>query len=254
MEITHLVNHREVPRRTVDILALACNLLGMRILSGGHCGWLRYEASDCPPTYLRFLPGERGRWLLRELVIDSSERDPLTAATLARVPVAAIEAYVNGDKRMHARLVNYLNVLSPVGGPPTGSNVALLASHYATTYGAALRDKVAADPAADWCALAALTTTEGAKHVVKKRRPVKRDELPVDADYRLTNPPGPDGLSAEFLDQVRRAYVAATFRGEPPNKTIAADVDASPRSVERWVYEARKRGIMTAARAKGARG
>jgi hypothetical protein len=218
------------------------------ILSAGHGGWLRYEASDCPPTYLRFLPGDRGRWLLRELVIDASESDAITAATLGRVPVAAIETYINSDKHMRTQMTNHLRIASAPGGPPSGSNVAVLASHYVTTYG------VRADPATDWCVAAAFTLFEGAKNVVKKKRTYKRDELLLDADYRLTAPPGPDGLSAEFLDQVRRAYVAATLRGEPPNKTIAADVHASPRSVERWVYEARKRGIMPAARAKGARG
>lgn len=220
----------------------------MGILSAGHGGWLRYEASDCPPTYLRFLPGERDRWLLRELVIDASDSEPLTTATLGRVPISAIETYINSDKQMRAQMTDHLRVVSAPGGPPSGSNVAVLASHYVTTYGAA------ADPTTDWCTAAAFTLLGDAKDLVKKKRTYKRDELALDADYRLTAPPGPDGLSAEFLEQVRRAYVAATLRGEPPNKTIAADVQASPRSVERWVYEARKRGIMPAARARGARG
>lgn len=220
----------------------------MGVLSAGHGGWLRYEAGDCPPTYLRFLPGERGRWLLRELVIDGSESDPLTTATLGRVPVAAIETYINSDTQMRAQMTDHLRIASAPGGPETGSNVAVLASHYVSTYGPA------ADPATDWCVAAAFTLFEGAKNVVKKRRSYKRDQLSLDADYRLAAPPGPDGLSAEFLDQVRKAYVAATLRGEPPNKAIAADVQASPRSVERWVYEARRRGIMPPARARGARG
>jgi hypothetical protein len=221
----------------------------MGTLTGGHAGWLRWDASDCPPTFLRFLPGSRGRWLLRELVIDASESEPLTAAVLARIPVADIETYINGDKTMRETMESHLNVASACAGPATGSNVAVLASHYVTTYG------TRADPAKDWCVAA--TMTLWGENVVKKRRPSTRYQLAVDAEYRLTSPPGPDGLSDEFLDQVRRAYVAATYRGEPPNKTLAVDVGHGAkhtRSVERWVYEARKRGIMPPARARGARG
>jgi hypothetical protein len=92
-----------------------------------------------------------------------------------------------------------------------------------------------------------LIDTETAEKVanpykIQKRRQSRRREAQLDADYRLTEPPGPDGLSDEFLSRVRRAYVAASMRDEPPNKTIAADIHVSPRSVERWVYEARRGG------------
>jgi hypothetical protein len=141
----------------------------------------------------------------------------------------------------------------------SGSNVAVLVSHYDTHFGPAT------DPATNWVALAELsnytqlTDTETGEKVanpykIKKRRQSKRREAQIDADYRLTEPPGPDGLSDEFLSRVGRAYVAASLRREPPNRTIAADVHASPKSVARWVYEARRRGVMPPARARGARG
>ena len=209
--------------------------------------------------YLRWIPNDRGRWLAREIFIDATEDEPVTAAVLGRIPVSALEAFVNGDKPTRERLASHLELSSPLGGPARGSNVAVLVSHYDTHFGPA------ADPATNWVALAQLSThpqlidKETGKKVdnlfrIKKRRRSKRREAQLDADYRLTSPPGPDGLSDEFLARVGRAYVAASLRGEPPNKTIAADVHTSPRSVERWVYEARRRGVMPPARAAGARG
>jgi hypothetical protein len=211
-------------------------------------GWIRYDATGLPPVYLRWTPNDRGRWVLRELFVDAAESEPLTAAILAHIPVSALEAFVNGDKPTRDRLAFHLDLVSPVGGPATGSNVAVLMSHYNVHFGPRT------DPAENWCAAAELSTYKDGPHKIKKRLPSTRDELRPDAEYRLTTPPGPDGLSDEFLARVRRAYVAASLRGDPPNKTIAADVHASPRSVERWVYEARRRGVMPPARARGARG
>jgi len=222
-------------------------------------GWTRYEATALPPVYLRWTPNDRGRWVLRELFIDASESESLTAASLSRIPISALEAVVNGDKQTHDRLAIKFALPSPLGGPAAGSNVAVLVSHYATHFGSA------ADQTTNWVALAQLSTeprmpdTETGKTVddnpykIEKRHRHGR-EAQLDANYRLTSPPGPDGLSDEFLSRVGRAYVAASLRGEPPNKTMATDVHASPRSVERWVYEARRRGVMPPARAKGARG
>jgi hypothetical protein len=252
-----------LPRTAVDLLAFVCNLLVVESLTTADSGWTRYDATGLPPVYLRWTPNDRGRWVLRELFIDASESEPITAAKLGRVPVSALEAFVNGDRGTRDRLDSHAGYTSPVGGPVTGSNVAVLMSHYTTHFGAA------ADPATNWVALAQLSThaqlidQETGKKVdnpyqIKKRRQSARREMELDADYRLTQPPGPDGLSDEFLSRVGRAYVAAALRGEPPNRTIHEDVGfnptAKPRTVERWVYEARKRGIMPPARAKGARG
>ena len=248
-----------MPRTTVDLLALVCNLLVVQSLTFANGGWTRYDATGLPPVYLRWIPNDRGRWLARELFIDATENEPITAAILGRMPVSALEAFVNGDKPTRERLASRLELASPLAGPASGSNVAVLVSHFDTHFGPAK------DPATNWVELAQRSTylqlidTETGKKVdnpfkIKKRRRSTRREAQLDADYRLTQPPGPDGLSDEFLSRVRRAYVAASLRGEPPNKTMAADVQASPRSVERWVYEARRRGIMPPARARGARG
>jgi hypothetical protein len=219
------------------------NLLVVEILSIGNGGWVRYQSDDCPVSYLRYLADERGRLLLRECFVDSSEGQPITNDVLGRLPLTKIEAFVNGDGPSWEHLRASVDTVSPVGGPSTGSNVAVLASHYATTFHK--------QQPANWCALA----QQGAQ--VRKLLARDKDQRAIDADYHLDAPPGPEGLTDEFLHRVARAYGAAIMRGEAPNATIHKDVGfnptKAPRTVERWVYEARKRQIMRAAR-KGARG
>jgi hypothetical protein len=206
----------------------------------GRNGWVRFESADCPPTYLRFLPNELGRWTLRELVVDASESAAITPATLDRLPLAQIEFNVN----QHAALIDQdLGSPAPVGGPVTGSNVVVLASHFSTTF-AKLQPS-------NWVALA----QQGKP--VPKAKPPRGGRVRLDTEYRLTELP--DGrLTDEFLTKVARAYGAAMARREAPIRAMTADLRAATggdyrRSIERWVYQARQRGIMPAGK-KGARG
>lgn len=86
-----------------------------------------------------------------------------------------------------------------------------------------------------------------------------------DIDYRLDSGPG-RVLDDDFMRRLARAYRAAVARGESPNVAIAQslgypvarDKDGKPRqqglrTVQSWVYEARKRGYLPPAR-KGAAG
>ena len=73
-----------------------------------------------------------------------------------------------------------------------------------------------------------------------KRRP--RRAL-VDIETRLSPPIA--GLDDDFLRQVAKAYSAAVARGESPNLALAEQVGHQrTRTVERWVYLARKRGFL----------
>ncbi len=57
------------------------------------------------------------------------------------------------------------------------------------------------------------------------------------------------GLTPEFLQEVANAYTAAVARGERPNKALAEQVGHdNSRTVERWVYLARKRGLLPSTR------
>jgi hypothetical protein len=183
--------------------------------------------------------------VVRELVLDASEGEPITAATLHALPLPAIESFCNTDVPTRDYLRDHFDIASPVGGPATGSNIAVLASHFATTFG------TRTDPATNWATAAQQSTMHGAQRV-RRQRPPRR--VAADTSYRLSPPAG--GLTPEFLANVARAYSAAVARGEPPNKTLAVDVGHGAdhtRTVERWVYLARKSGVMPPAR-KGSRG
>jgi hypothetical protein len=90
----------------------------------------------------------------------------------------------------------------------------------------------------------------------------------ADIDYRLKpeDMPSRGRLDDAFMRQLARAYTAAVARGESPNVTIAHDIgypigpgeNGKPvqhgvRTVQSWVYQARKRGYLPPAR-KGAAG
>jgi hypothetical protein len=214
----------------------------MEALSVGNAGWVRYETGDLA-GYLRLVPDSRGRWVVREIVMDASDGEPITTAALHAVPVAKIETYVNTDPAVRDSLAARFDLVAPVGGPPTGSNVAVLASHFATT----LRTRT--DPATNWVAAAQASTAQDGRKIGKRAAPHRQA---ADTSYRLTAAPSA-GLTDEFLTAVARAYAAATARGEPPNRTIATDAQVPQRTAERWVYLARQRKVMPPAR-KGSRG
>ena len=146
--------------------------------------------------------------------IAAKDGDYLSASRLARIRLADVEAIVNTDPR----------VQSEMRADATISPDVVIAG---ATVGAALVAHVGL---------------------------VATGEVGVDENYRLDGPPGLDGLSDDFLRRVANAYTAACLRHEAPCKAIGRDVGVSYRSAQRWVYEARKRGIMRHARAKGARG
>jgi hypothetical protein len=78
----------------------------------------------------------------------------------------------------------------------------------------------------------------------------------VGADRFVLSDGPPDGrLTDEFLQDLARAYTAATTRGERPNKAIEQSLGGlyPVRTIERWVYTARKRGFLPPTR-KGAQG
>ena len=67
-------------------------------------------------------------------------------------------------------------------------------------------------------------------------------------ETRLTPASPADGLTDEFLGQVAAAYRAAVARGERPNKALAEQSGYPPRTAERWVYLARKKGLLAPTR------
>lgn len=68
--------------------------------------------------------------------------------------------------------------------------------------------------------------------------PRRRKGPGADTTARLSPPTA--GLDDAFLQNVARAYIAAVARGERPNKSLAEQTQTPVRTVERWVYLARK--------------
>jgi hypothetical protein len=215
----------------------------MQGLSVGNAGWVRCETNTVV-AYVRLAPDDRGRWVVREMVLDASEGDPITQRTLTQIPLTRVESYCNTHAPTRESLAARRDVVSPVGGPVSGSNVAVLASHFATIYG------TRTDPAQNWAATAQASTVTGTTGRLAKRAAPKPQD--VDVSYRLDSGPT-EGLTDAFLANVGRAYAAAVARGESPSRAMAADVSVSHRTAEWWVRVARLRGIMPPTR-KGSRG
>ncbi len=70
----------------------------------------------------------------------------------------------------------------------------------------------------------------------------------TDTSARLSPPSA--GLTEAFLRDVARAYTAAVARGEHPNQALAEQTHTPQRTIERWVYLARKSGAISPARRK----
>ena len=81
---------------------------------------------------------------------------------------------------------------------------------------------------------------------LEKAFPKPRKREAPDTQARLTAPT--EGLTPEFLRQVAAAYVAALHRDEKPIRALTEQAGVSPRSVERWVYLARKGGYLAPTR------
>jgi hypothetical protein len=210
-------------------------------------GWTRLVTSAAV-IYLRFLPNETGRWVVREIFVDGNDGEgSITAATLRELPLSELEAAINGDPELIRVLTAHLDTFSPASGPEDGpSNVAVLCSFFSAAGGPTTGEEL------NWVQMASMAR-RGESPTIKRR--VYSDNakrVALDDEFRLTE--CPDALTDEFLQRLARAYRAAVVRGEAPNVAIAEGTGAPVRTVQRWVYEARKRGIMPPARARGARG
>jgi hypothetical protein len=215
-------------------------------LSYGNGGWVRVDGIGLPgPLYVRFANDDRGRWRAVELYIDGHDT-PLSTAMLRQLRLDLLEAAVLQDDNMAAR--------SQTPGP----DLHRLAAHYATTWGKSAYDGQHCDTCGgpikgvrgrilalrNWVAESwfAQLPDSGIRQVPMPREPraldAELEELPA------IEPPAGHRMTDDFLYTVARAYALAALKGLAPAPAIAEQAGVSPRAVHKWVYTARKRGIM----------
>lgn len=210
---------------------------------------------DLPgPLYVRFRT-IGGRLRPVEVYLDASQgTGAVTAQDLRQLPLSEIEAVANQDPESTLGVANRMNFPAP--------DLSVLASYYASWFAGNMETEIARG---NWVALGFAsqyidpgrnTDCTPDRHLPVKR--VRRSPDPgaryrsPDTGYRLAAGPK-EGLSDEFLRDVARAYAAALARGEHPNRAIATQTGYPHKTVQRWVYTARLRGIMPPGR-KGAAG
>jgi hypothetical protein len=217
----------------------------MRV-SYGNGGWIRVDGIGLPgPLYVRFAADEQGRWRAVEIYIDGHDT-PLSTAMLRQLRLDLLEAAVLQYDNMAAR--------SQTPGP----DLHRLAAHYATTWGKSAYDGQHCDTCGspikgargrilalrNWVAESwfAQLPDSGIRQV-----PMPSEPSALDAEFEelpAIEPPAGHRMTDDFLYTVAHAYALAALKGLAPAPAIAEQAGVSPRAVHKWVYTARKRGIM----------
>lgn len=187
-------------------------------------GWVRVDDPERLPgllLYVRLNRDDVGRWRITQLYLDGER--PITGEEMRRLPIAQIEAAVTDPYLSNAMEVRERQPSVPLN---------VLASHFDYTPGSRANNWVAD-------AYRSQFPNSGIKSVeVRKPEPRRPMEVPP-----LRAPEG-GRLTDEFLRDVHRAYTAAVARGEWPGPALAEQTGVSVHAVRKWIYTARRRGIM----------
>jgi len=196
-------------------------------LRTGNGGWHRIDGDHGIPGRVYFrLQEVDGHLRLTELYLDG-RGEPLPPSAVRRLPIQMLEQWAAAAPTARARL----GVIGP--------DLSRLAAFFSTTFG----------KASHWVADSFRAQVEGSD---VRQVPYPKEtgasaappplELEVPADGRLTD---------QFLTDVARAYDAAVARRLAPANALGELAGVSPRTVHRWVYTARQRGLMAPATSKG---
>lgn len=212
------------------------------LLRPGRGGWCRVDGGLGLPgrVYARMTQVD-GQLRMTELYIDG-RGEAIPPAALRKFPTAMLEQWVTSirdrpDEFRWGRLVDAV-----------GPDLSRLAAFFAR--GVTAREESLPKTRRNWVVDSFLAQTGGSR---PPRYPFdswngEDDEDAGEIDLEL---PEDGRLTDEFLSDVARAYDTAIARRESPAVAIGRAVDVSPRTVHRWVYTARKRGIMPPAATKG---
>lgn len=233
----------------------------------GNGGWIAVDGIGLPgPLYLRMARRD-DRFRAVELYIDAQAGPAaIEVRDLRDLPLAEIESVANSaadalDQRLAypapdlSTFASYFaSTISLSLGIERGNWVAFafasqhVAAHGATT-GVSIRAQRKLATGSDAQAALAADPSLQRVQVVGKSKDAW-DVRQSDKDFRLESGPT-SGLTDDFMRDLARAYLAAIERGERPNRAICDQLkgdqqhDAYPlRTVQRWVYDARKRGFL----------
>ena len=227
-------------RGSSDLRALRANLRIMKMIFGAG-GWTCIDDPTLPGLlYVRWPRDDSGPLSASDTYLHVSDGSA-TPTELRAIPWTQYEAWANANA----------DAIEPRREHPTAANgLPILASAFN-------RDVMNTGEAHRNWVHAAYFSDAGYPDFPKPSVYRARSGGSVGTDtFVLTEPP-PDGrLSDDFLRDVARAYTAAITRGERPNQTIAKSIKNGGypvRTIERWVYMARKRGFLPPTR-KGAQG
>jgi len=185
----------------------------------GNGGWVRVAYGALPgPLYVRLTEQASGHYAASEIYLDGRGLR-IRGDVLRNMPLAEIEAVAAPDIGARAAVA--------------GIDLSRLATYYGTTYG---------PKATGWVAdsMRAQDPTSGVRQVQRQKHVARRDV--ASASPPLSAPDA--GLTDEFLVRVADAYREAVRRGEWPAPSLAKQAGVAPKTVQKWVYIARKRGLM----------
>jgi hypothetical protein len=213
---------------------MSSNVLDVRA-SFGHGGWVVLDGLDLPgPLYVRLRRDPNNRLRIKEFYLDASQGEAaISHADLRELPLGQIEAWLNAHREHVER---------------KASRPSPDLSKYATFFSSGFD----LNRPRHWVAQSFAEQADDNRPRVERVERGWQDarDSKEEAEFRLPLGAPPNGLTDQFLRDVAKAYAAAVARRERPNVALARQTGAPVKTVQRWVYTARQRGIMP----RGSRG
>jgi hypothetical protein len=225
----------------------------------GNAGWVRVDGIGLPgPLYVRFRFDDDGRPRVSEIYIDGEDHT-LSTTALRQVRFDHLEAAVLEDSK-HLQSRSQL----------PGVDLHRLAAHFAHSWGQATYDGHHCNSCGGPIRGRASDHRNSPKRAVQNwvaesffaqlpdksfpEFPSRINQVPIPRKSKLVDPiadefpaiepPAGRRMTKEFLEDVARAYAIAARKGVPPAPAIAEAAGVERRTVHKWIYTARKRGIM----------
>ncbi|GGR80236.1 hypothetical protein GCM10010169_25490 [Micromonospora fulviviridis] len=178
-------------------------------------------------SYVRFAEVPSGHWRAVEVYLDG-RGEQVRAEALRRYPLTFIETAVTTDPGMLETLQSWARHAGP--------DLTRLASHFDTAF---WRDRDTHWVARSWRAQIK-DSGEPQAPMGKLRSPAPR----TPEEMQLPEPS--EGLTPEFLGRVAAAYREAIHVDAKAPARVLSQVNpqVSYRTIHRWIYEARRRGVL----------